>query len=147
MVAQDYTGWVRTAVNGAGDAVDQILVSPVVRGGTMAPGGKLILIGDWDIVNSGLTKTLSMYVGATTLSAIGLTTSETLKAMIEMQVVTSNSQKIFNGSSYGASGNAYLSTALDITGDLTVNIKCKWSAAAVETITLVGYSIVYFPGV
>lgn len=148
VIKQSFAPVVRTALNTSADQADETVATVVVPGGLMGPNSRLVLTQDYDIVSSALTKSLMVYFGGTLVSSIGLTTSETLFAMIEIKNVNSlSAQTIFNGSSYAASANAYAATAIDTSSDVTLLLRCKWSGlAGVETITFKGYSLVHYPG-
>jgi hypothetical protein len=55
------------------------------------------------------------------------------------------SQTALNSTAFGS--GAAITTAVDTTQDVTIDFRCNWSTnVASEQITLIGYSIWYYPG-
>ena len=149
-VGQNYTGWTRTSTNGVAtnDTDYQTLKTVTLPGGMMGANSKLVIIPDWDYLNSAATKTLAVDFGVTNISAVPATTTVMGKILIEVQNLNSLvSQKTMNGSSYGLTANARIASTENTASAVSIIFKCKWGAnIASETITLLGYSIWHYPG-
>lgn len=153
LIGQFYAGWNRSSTNNTGvpDINFVTLTQVLVRGGTMGPNSKLVIISDWDYTASNSTKTLAIDFGGINVSWTGISslpTHQMGKILTEVQNLNSlSSQKIMNGSSYGISPNPRISASIDTSLDMSITFKCKWSAGVVaETISLLGYSIWHYPG-
>jgi hypothetical protein len=148
VVAQSYAGWPRTSANAAGDASFLTLASVTVPGGTMGPNSKLKITLDYDYPNSASTKTLALDWGGSNISAPAYTVTAAVKIMLEIINKNSlSSQVILNGNTYTTDTSAHLTSNKDTSGDVVIDIKVKWGGAtASETITLLGYSVVCYPG-
>lgn len=152
-LAQNYTAISRVSENTAADTSFQTLTTRTLPGNTMGLHSKLVIIPEWDYNASASYKIMSVDFGATNISGIevngaSLPTYRMGKILLEIQNLGSLAiQKTMNGSSYGISPNARLSSAIDTTQDVVITFKVRWNAATLsETITLVGYSIWHFPG-
>lgn len=148
LVGQRYNGWTRDSVNGAGDASYTTLATATMPAGLMGRNSKLVIISDWDCPSSASVKSFAVDFGGTNVGQPSLTTSVMLKLMLEVQNLNSiSSQKTMNGSSYGASSNARLSSTVGTSAAVAIDFKVKWADAALsETLTLLGYSIWHYPG-
>lgn len=149
LVGQSYAPASRTSLNGAGDASYAILTSVILPGGIMGLSSKLVITPDWDNPSSPNIKYFAIDFGGASISAPSVTTTIMAKILIEVQNLNSlSSQKTMNGSSYGVSNNARLSSAVDTSQNVSIDFKVKWGAPTTtqETLTLLGYSIWHYPG-
>jgi hypothetical protein len=153
LIGQTYGSWPRTATNtsggGTGDDVYQNLTTLVIPAGTMGPNSKIVIISDWDYPNSAANKILGIDFGITNVCATTASTMVMAKLLIEIQNINSLAvQKTMNGSTYTLSANARIASTVDTSAAVTVTFKTKWGAInpALETITLLGYSVWHYPG-
>ena len=153
MIGQSYAGWTRSSTNGVvtNDTDYQTLASEILPAGTMGLNSKLVIIPDWDYPASASRKYLSVDFGVTNISAVDIYSLPTYrmgKILLEVQNLNSlTSQKTMNGSSYGVSANARISSTINTANTVTIAFKCAWGAnVASEAITLLGYSIWHYPG-
>jgi LDH2 family malate/lactate/ureidoglycolate dehydrogenase len=123
-----------------------VLATIVVPAGAMNKNAKLVCVTDWAYTNSASVKTLSMDWDGQNISGVQATTSSSMKILIEIQNKNSlTSQTIHNSNTYGSA--ARVSKAANTAGNINIDLKCMWSAAALsETITLLGYSFWCYPG-
>ena len=150
VIAQAYASAVRTSLNSIvstpKDSDYVTLGSVTVPGGIMGPNSKLLIIVDWSYSNSVNTKTMAVDFGGVNIGASTGTTSDAFKVMLEVQNMGSlTAQKTHNAHTFGSAG-ARISGTVNTVNDAVLDFKCKWSIAVVETITLIGYSVVHYPG-
>ena len=150
LIGQSYARWTRSSTNGVAtnDTDYQILTSVILQAGSMGLNSKLVIIPDWDYINSATAKYLAVDFGSMNISAVPVTTTVMGKILLEIQNLNSlSAQKTMNGSSYGITANPRLSSAINTANDVTIAFKCKWGTnIASESIGLLGYSIWHYPG-
>lgn len=152
-IGQNYTGWSRVSENTAADTSYTTIASVTMPAGTMGANSVLRIVPEWDYPASASRKLMAVDFGGTNISVIDidgatLPTYRMGKILLEVQNLNSlTTQKTMNGSSYGVSANARLSSSINTANAVVIDFKVKWNAAAsAETITLLGYSIWHQPG-
>ncbi|WP_074975866.1 hypothetical protein [Nitrosospira multiformis] len=109
--------------------------------------GELVVTQDWKYTNSPTVKTLAMDWNGSNVSGPTATTTVRSNYRISIKNLNSlSSQSIFGNTTFGlAAGdpNGFANTA----NDVVIDHRCRWSANVLgESITLLGYSIWYYPG-
>ena len=146
LVLQRYTPVTRTSDN-ATDTSYVTLASITVPLGTMNMNRELVITQDWKYTNSPTVKTLAMDWNGINVSGPTATTTVRSNYRISIKNLNSlSSQSIFGNTTFGLAGgdpNGFANTA----NDVVIDHRCRWSANVLgESITLLGYSIWYYPG-
>lgn len=144
LISQSYAPVTRSS-NNSTDATYLTLASVTVPGGTMNANGKIVIEQDWGYTSSASTKNLRIDWGGQWMTAAPATT--TARSCFMLAIKNANSlvsQTALNSTAFGS--GAAITTAVDTTQDVTIDFRCNWSAnVASEQITLIGYSIWYYP--
>lgn len=145
LIAQSYTPVTRSS-NNSTDATYQTLASVTLPGGTMNLNGKIVIEQDWSYTNSANTKNMRIDWGGNWMTAASATT--TAQSWLVLAIKNANSltsQIALNSTTYGS--GAALTAAVDTTQNVNIDFRCNWGANVIgESITLLGYSIWYYPG-
>ena len=146
-VSQRADGWVRTC-DGATDTQWVVLVPVIMPARTMGPNSRLEVILDWEATGTG-QKFFGLDFGGSNVSGPSLSAATGVKYRIEIFNKNSlTSQRTQNSSTFNGQA-AYVTTSIDTSGAVTLDIKMRWNAntpAGTETATLLGYSVRHFPG-
>lgn len=155
LVKQTYAAITRSSDNTT-DTSFVTLASETIDGGLMNLNGELIVTQDWKVTQSTIVKHLSMDWGGQNVSAPTVSNTNVIRTNYRLAIKNLNSlssQSIFGHTSFGeAWGNA--TAIINTANDVVIDHKCKWGTLAGvyvegvsgEQITLLGYSIWYYPG-
>lgn len=137
---------VTRASDNATDTSYAVLATVTLPGGAIDANGKLWIEASWDLTSSVSTKTVAIDFGGITIATAPLTTTPSYTLFRAVQYLNSlNSQHCLNVNGYG--GGTATSMTKDTSLDVEIVFKCRWSAnVASENITLLGYSVWYYPG-
>jgi len=150
LVSQSYSPVTRESTNGVGAVVDTdyvALASVTVPGGLMGTNGVLRIVVDWSYTGSANNKRLTINWGGNQISSATVTTLLGAKYLVEIANKNSlSAQAIHNHTTYGAASRL-TDQAQDTSQDVVIDFPARWEAlVASETITLIGYSVWYYPG-
>lgn len=151
LISQSGVSVTRTGQNSIIDPNDDtdyvVLATITVPGGTMGINSSLRITVDWGYQSSAIVKTLAIDWGGNNISGPTFSSSKSAKIYIEiMNVGSLSSQKTLNASTYTSSAGDHVSTTVNTADDVDIDIKCRFSGATTETITLIGYSVWHYPG-
>jgi len=106
-----------------------------------------VVTQDWKYTNSTTVKTLAMDWNGVNISAPPATTTVRANYRIAIKNLNSlSSQSIFGHTTFGLAGGDPVGSA-NTANDVVIDHRCRWSANVTgENITLLGYSIWYYPG-
>lgn len=148
LISQSYAAVIRTSDN-ATDTSFVTLASIIVPGGTMNPSGEIVVTQDWKVTKSATVKTLAMDWGGANVSAPAVTNPNVVRSNYRIAIKnlkSLSSQSIFGHITFGEAWGDMTGSA-NTAGDVAIDHKCRWSAnVSGESITLLGYSIWYYPG-
>ena len=144
-----------TAVSITGDTAAHLLATYTMPGGTMGANGMLEIKSLWSATNNADTKTPTIYLSTAATCGSGTVyynnsytsaASFTLDKMIFAANATNAQVGGPSGTttSWGISGGAVITSAIDTTATTYINI-CGALGASGDTMTLLGYSITYAP--
>jgi hypothetical protein len=137
----------RTSVNGAGDTTFQALATITIPANAMGLNGLLEIDCAWSYTNSATAKNLRIRFGGTDYHTQSPTTSVSYRQLVALQNRNNASSQVGSNSSgianpYNVSTNAIVTSAVDTTADVTVQIGGDFGApVAANTITLERYSV------
>lgn len=150
LVAQSYQAIILRSTATAADAAYAILKTVPLKAGTMGLNSRLLIETDWDMLTTG-TKSFGIDFGGTNMggatnisgTVIGLDCRTAIKNLNSL-----TSQSALNSASYGTQTIVRATASIDTSAAVSIDFKAKWSAQqadALQTITLVGYSIWHYP--
>lgn len=150
LVVQSYEPAVLTS-DGVNDTSFTTLATVIVPAGTMNLNGELIITQDWKYNNTVTKKYPAMSWNGLGVSAPEINNSSVVRSNLRVAIKNLNSlssQSIFGSTKFGDAWSDVTDSA-NTANDVTIDHKARWGvllAAGAETITLLGYSIWYYPG-
>lgn len=148
LISQSYAPASRTS-NNSTDTSWVTLGTVTIIGNTMNLNGKCVIESSWRFPASASTKQIRLDWGGFWVAGPYITgaTYQTADVLIGIKNANSKSSQILlNTYSYGLSAENITST-VDTSNNTNIDLRCSWNAnVAAETITLLGYSVWYYPG-
>ena len=129
------------AVPHTGDTIETTLASVVIPAGAMGPNGRVRITSLWSGTNSANNKTMRHKIGGVNYFAQNLTTQQSWRHETEIgNRNAANSQAGNGNNSWGAAGQATITSAIDTSSAVTVLLTGQLANAA-ETVSLEGYRV------
>jgi len=147
LISQAYSPATRTSENSSADTRYVTLASVTVPAGTMNYNGKIVIEQDWKYTNSSSNKTLRVDWGGEWITGPAVSTSARACFMLAIKNANSLRAQTILNSTYFSTSTLDTTASADTTQDVAIEFRCNWAAnVASEQITLLGYSIWYYPG-
>jgi len=131
------------AVSHTGDANEFTFATVTVPAKSMGPNGRVRITTLWTHTNSANNKTLKIKFGSTTYKTIMDTASATDRFQVEIANRNATNSQVgsaSDGTGFGASANAVVTSSEDTTANVTITITGQLAAGA-ETVTLESYLV------